>query len=262
MPFGLAPRGISYKGAIRLLERLDKILSQSGKLSRKEAKSAVKEGRVSVNGILAECAEQKIEREGAVILLDGEEICASRHRYFVMNKPKGYVSATEDKKEQTVLELMSDEEKRLGLFPAGRLDKDTTGLLILTNDGNFAHKMLSPKNKVPKLYLAETDENIDESDIAAFKEGITLRDGAKTLPAELRQVGDRLCEIEICEGKYHQVKRMIASRGKRVLSLKRLKIGNFALPKNLSEGRYKEVCRDELMMLCLKNHLVSNKRDN
>ncbi len=234
-----------------MLERLDKILSQSGKLSRKEAKSAVKEGRVSVNGILAERAEQKIKREGAVILLDGEEICTSKYRYYVMNKPKGYVSATEDKREQTVLELMSDEEKRLGLFPAGRLDKDTTGLLILTNDGDFAHRILSPKNKVPKLYLAETDENIDESDVAAFEEGIVLRDGAETLPAKLCSVGDRLCEIEICEGKYHQVKRMIASRGKRVLSLKRLRIGNLTLPENLPEGRYKESNRDELIELCL-----------
>jgi len=125
--------------------------------------------------------------------------------------------------------------------------------LILTNDGGFAHKMLSPKNRVPKLYLAETDENIDDSDIAAFKEGITLRDGAETLPAELRRVGDRLCEIEICEGKYHQVKRMIASRGKKVLSLKRLKIGELMLPENLREGQYKEALGDELFRLCLKS---------
>lgn len=236
-----------------MLTRLDKILSQSGKLSRKEARRAVKEGRVSVNGVIAESAEQKIERESAVILLDGEEICTSKYRYFVMNKPKGYVSATEDEREQTVLELMSTHERRLGLFPAGRLDKDTTGLLILTNDGGFAHKILSPKNRVPKLYLAETDENIDDSDIAAFKEGITLRDGAETLPAELRRVGDRLCEIEICEGKYHQVKRMIASRGKKVLSLKRLKIGELMLPESLREGQYKEALRDELFRLCLKS---------
>lgn len=234
-----------------MLARLDKILSQSGKLSRKEAKKAIKEGRVSVNGVLAESAEQKIERETAVIALDGEEICSSQFRYFVMNKPKGYVSATEDLREQTVLELMSGEERRLGLFPAGRLDKDTTGLLILTNDGSFAHRMLSPKNKVPKLYLAETDEDITKSDIAAFEEGIVLQDGAETLPAKLRRVGERLCEVEICEGKYHQVKRMLASRGKRVLSLKRLKIGDLALPDTLSEGQYKEFGYDELAELCL-----------
>lgn len=242
-----------------MLERLDKIISQSGRLSRKEAKRAIKEGRVSINGLRAESADQKIEREGAQILLDGENICASKYRYFVMNKPKGYISATEDEREKTVLQLMNAEERRLGLFPVGRLDKDTTGLLILTNDGELAHKILSPKNKVPKLYLAETDKNIEEGDISAFAEGIKLGDGTKTMPAVLRGVGDKLCEIEICEGKYHQVKRMLASRGKKVLGLKRLKIGELKLPSAISEGEYKEISYGELAQLCLKADKTDDK---
>lgn len=236
-----------------MLTRLDKILSQSGKLSRKEAGRAIKEGRVSVNGAQATDAGRKIEREGAVILLDGEEVCAEEYRYFVMNKPGGLLSATENERDKTVLDIMSAEERRLGLFPAGRLDKDTTGLLILTNDGDFAHRMLSPKYKVPKRYIAEIDADIDESDIMAFRDGMELRDGLKTMPARLKNLGERLCEIEICEGKYHQVKRMIASRGKKVLSLKRVSIGGLRLDENLPEGKYREISRDKLIKLCLKN---------
>lgn len=226
--------------------RLDKFLSDQGVASRKELKAIIRHGRVSVDGITVIKPETKIDSDVNRICVDGDHISYSKYRYFMLDKPCGILTATEDKKQKTVLELLSPEMRRMNLFPVGRLDKDTSGLLLLTNDGDFAHRVISPKFSVKKRYYAEVDGELTEEDEKAFKNGIELRDGLKCRPAELIRLGGKRCEVVLTEGKYHQVRRMLASVGKPVTLLRRLSIGTLELDKNLSEGEYRELNEKDL----------------
>lgn len=228
------------------LTRLDKLLADSGVCSRSEAKALIRAGRVTVNGIVPKLAEEKYASESAVICVDGALISCSDKRYLMMYKPGGILSATEDAKQQTVIDLLSPQLKRQGLFPVGRLDKDTTGLLLLTNDGDFAHRVISPKKHVPKVYRAAVDGMLDDGDVSAFAEGLTLSDGTKCLPAALELLRPCLGRVTVFEGKYHQVKRMFASRGKHVTALHRESVGGLVLDPELSPGEYRELLPAEI----------------
>lgn len=231
------------------MERLDKIISSTGRWSRREVKELIRAGRVSVNGIPPKSAEEKAERDTAVILVDGEPVTAARFTYLMLNKPAGLVSATEDVAEKTVLSLLPKHLQKIGLFPAGRLDKDTVGLLLLTNDGELAHRLLAPKSHVDKTYRVRVDGIWNESDCAAFREGVTLADGYTCLPAGLELLGESEALVTLREGKYHQIKRMCASRGKPVIFLKRLTFGTLTLDESLAEGEWRELTAEELESL-------------
>ena len=228
------------------LMRLDKYISDCGAASRREIKQMIKAGRITLNGVTAAAPDLKLDPENAVVSVDGAALKYDKYHYFMLNKPAGVLSATDDGKQKTVLDLFSTEDRRFKLFPVGRLDKETTGLLLITDDGDFAHKVISPKSEIFKLYHAQTETPVTDADIAAFRQGITLGDGTKCLPAGLELCADGSCLVTVMEGKYHQVKRMLASRGKPVTALKRLKIGALELDKSLKSGEYRPLTADEL----------------
>lgn len=228
------------------LMRLDKFISDCGAASRREIKQMIKAGRVTLNGETAAAPETKLDPESAVVTIDGTALKYEKYHYFMLNKPAGVLSATDDGKQKTVIDLLLPEHRRLGLFPVGRLDKDTTGLLLITDDGDFAHRVISPKSKIMKVYHAHTQSPVNTDDISAFVQGVTLADGTKCLPAGLSLCADGSCLVTVMEGKYHQVKRMLASRGKPVMALKRLKIGSLELDESLEPGDYRPLTADEL----------------
>lgn len=228
------------------LMRLDKFISDCGAASRREIKQMIKAGRVTLNGETAPAPETKLDPESAVVTIDGTALKYEKYHYFMLNKPAGVLSATDDGKQKTVIDLLLPEHRRLGLFPVGRLDKDTTGLLLITDDGDFAHRVISPKSKIIKVYHAHTQSPVNTDDISAFVQGVTLADGTKCLPAGLSLCADGSCLVTVMEGKYHQVKRMLASRGKPVMALKRLKIGGLELDESLEPGDYRPLTADEL----------------
>lgn len=232
--------------------RLDKLLSECGVASRKEIRQLIRSGRVSVDGAAAASPEMKLDPYKALVCLDGTKIEYAKYHYYMMNKPAGVLSATDDGRQKTVLDLVTPEMRKMGLFPVGRLDKDTTGLLILTNDGEFAHRVISPRSGIVKVYHAQTEAPVDEADITAFKEGLTLGDGTKCLPAGLKLLPDGSCLVEVMEGKYHQVKRMLSSRGKPVTELKRLSIGGLKLDKALLPGSFRALEESELCSVMKK----------
>lgn len=233
--------------------RLDRFFSSQEICSRKEIKEALRKGLVTVNGTVVKQADHKIDPDTDRIVLEGREIGFTPHVYYMLNKPMGVVSATEDKKQKTVLDLVPPELFRSDLFPAGRLDKDTTGFVLLTNDGDFAHRILAPKSHIEKTYHAGVARNISEADIAAFAEGITLKSGEKCLPAKLRLLSENdseiLCEVIICEGKYHQIKKMFEARDNKVLALRRVKMGNLWLDSELKEGECRVLSEKELKLI-------------
>ena len=232
--------------------RLDKLLSECGVASRKEIRQLIRSGRVSVDGAAAASPEMKLDPYKALVCLDGTKIEYAKYHYYMMNKPAGVLSATDDGWQKTVLDLVTPEMRKIGLFPVGRLDKDTTGLLLLTNDGEFAHRVISPRSGIVKVYHARTEAPVDEADITAFKEGLTLGDGTKCLPAGLKLLPDGSCLVEVMEGKYHQVKRMLSSRGKPVTELKRLSIGGLKLDKALLPGSFRALEENELCSVMKK----------
>ena len=234
------------------LMRLDKYISDCGIATRREIKQMIKAGRISVDGEVAKAPEQKLEPETAVVSFDGNILKYEKFHYYMLNKPSGVLSATDDGKQKTVIDLLSPEMQKMGLFPVGRLDKDTTGLLIITDDGEFAHKVISPKSEIVKVYHAHTETSVDDQDILAFADGVTLADGTKCLPAELVLLDDGSCLVKVMEGKYHQVKRMLASRGKPVTALRRLKIGDLELDKTLESGEFRPLSSDELCRVMKK----------
>ena len=223
------------------MERLDKILASTGRWSRREVKELVRAGRVTANGCVVRSPEEKYRREELDLQVDGQNVLCERYTYLMLHKPAGLVSATEDPRQPTVLELLPKELRALGLFPVGRLDKDTTGLLLLTNDGGFAHRVISPKHGVVKTYIADTALPVDAEDVRAFSEGLVLADGTKCLPAVLEPLGGCRCRVQVSEGKYHQVKRMLASRGKNVLALRRVQVGALTLDESLGPGGFREL---------------------
>lgn len=231
-------------------ERLDKLLAATGRWSRREAKLLIREGRVLVDGLPAASGEDKADPAASEILVDGEDLGYRRSTYIMLHKPAGLLSATEDKRQSTVLDLLPPELRKQELFPVGRLDKDTEGLLLLTNDGALAHRLLAPKSHVDKLYYARLDKPLGPEDQAAFRRGITLADGTQCMPAELTLLGDGSeVHITLREGKFHQIKRMAASRGAAVLYLKRLSMGSLRLDSTLERGAYRYLTQEEILAL-------------
>ena len=231
-------------------ERLDKIIASTGRWSRREAKALIREGRVLVEGAIAASAEEKVDPERAAITVDGEDLGYRRFTYILLNKPAGLLSATEDGRQETVLDLLAPELRRQGLSPVGRLDKDTEGLLLLTNDGALAHRLLAPKSHVDKVYYARLDHPLGPGDQAAFAKGITLEDGLVCMPAGLEILGDgREVLVTLHEGKFHQIKRMVASRGAAVCYLKRLSMGALSLDPALGPGEYRPLTEEEVIKI-------------
>lgn len=232
------------------MERLDKLLSSTGRWSRKEVKDLVRQGRVLADGLPVRRPEEKFDTETTVFQVDGAGVNCAPFVYLMMHKPDGLLSATEDQNQKTVVDLLPSHLRRRGLFPVGRLDKDTTGLLLLTDDGFLAHELLSPKKHVDKVYLAHVDGKVDGGDVAALAEGMVLGDGLHCLPAGLEPLEDgSSCLVTLREGKYHQVKRMLAARGKPVLALKRLSMGPLSLDEGLEAGSWRELTAGEVAAL-------------
>ncbi len=231
------------------MERLDKLLARTGRWSRREAKALIKAGKVQLEGEVLRDEAKKLP-DTACITVDGAALSLRALHYLMMNKPQGLLSATVDAKAPTVLDCLPEYLRKAGLFPAGRLDKDTVGLLLLTNDGVLAHRILSPRARVPKRYLARVQGVLDEGDVAAFRAGMLLRDQTRCLPASLEILpGEGRCAVTLEEGKYHQVKRMLAARGKPVLHLQRISIGPLELDPSLEEGMWRELTEKELILL-------------
>ena len=231
------------------MERLDKLLAGTGKWSRREVKALVRQGLVRVDGRLAASAEDKLDPAAAIITVAGETISLCRFTYVMLHKPAGVLTATEDRKQPTVLDLLPPELRRIGLAPVGRLDKDTEGLLLLTNDGELAHRLLSPRYHVDKRYLARVDGELSAADTEAFARGMTLGDGLECLPAGLEVLPDRVCIVTLREGKFHQVKRMMEEVGCPVVHLKRLSMGPLKLDATLKPGEYRKLTDKERELL-------------
>ena len=222
------------------MERVDKLLGSTGRWSRKEVKELIRQGRVLADGRAVSRPEEKCDPAAVRLTVDGEAVDCVPFVYVMLHKPAGLLSARSDKSQPTVLDLLPAELKKRGLFPVGRLDKDTTGLLLLTDDGDLAHRLLSPRKHVDKVYRAEVDGRVDASDTAALAAGMTLGDGTVCLPAGLEPVGDgSVCLVTLREGKYHQVKRMLAARGKPVKKLHRISMGPLTLDERLEPGKWR-----------------------
>lgn len=231
------------------MERLDRILANTGRWSRKEARELIRAGRVTVDGQRARAPEEKCD-PSAALAVDGEAVSGERLVYLMLHKPAGLVSATEDPRQPTVLSLLPDHLQRVGLFPAGRLDRDTEGLLLLTNDGPLAHRLLSPRRHVDKTYFVRVEGVLDRTDEAAFAAGMTLAGGLVCLPAGLEVLEEPdTAIVTLREGKYHQIKRMLAARGKPVAYLKRLTMGPLSLDPALEKGAWRPLTPEELAAL-------------
>jgi len=235
-------------------QRLDKLLAHMGIGTRSELKKIVKQGRVQVNGLIVKDVGLQVTPDIDRIEYDGETIVYKEFIYLMLNKPQGVISATEDGRERTVLDILDESFRIFDIFPVGRLDKDTEGLLLLTNDGQLAHNLLSPRKHVPKTYFAHVEGAVCEADQVHFSKGVELDDGYVTLPAQLviKQVDDESSppiskiELTIHEGKFHQVKRMFQAVGKQVVYLKRMQMGSLLLDPLLTLGEYRELSEEEL----------------
>ncbi len=240
-----------------MMLRLDKYLADMGKGTRKEIKKKIQKGLVLVDGKVVKEPERKVDPDAQEVSLEGKVVAYAVFSYLMLNKPAGVVSATQDSKEKTVLDLIKG-EKRKDLFPVGRLDKDTVGLLLLTNDGELAHRLLSPAKHVDKVYFARVKGLVDKQDVELFATGVDIGDEKPCLPAELTvkrldpESGESEVEICIREGRFHQVKRMFQAVGKEVLFLKRLKMGELCLDECLNPGEYRELTEEEKEKLCCR----------
>lgn len=230
------------------MERLDKFLCDSGAGTRSQVKAILKAGRVTVDGVPVRDGSSKIDPERQKISLDGEILGGKRTVVLMLNKPAGYITATEDPKEPTVMELLPSEYLHLDVKPVGRLDKATEGLLLFTNDGDLLHRLISPKKEIPKIYYAQHEGTATEEDVAAFRDGLILRDETACLPAVLEPMGPGESLITVCEGKYHQVRRMMAARGMHVHYLERRQEGPLTLG-DLPRGSVRELSEEEINIL-------------
>ena len=230
------------------MERLDKFLCDSGAGTRSQVKAILKAGRVTVDGKVEKDNSKKIDPDKQIVTLDGEILGGRRRVVVMLNKPMGFVTATEDPVERTVMELLPESMKHLDLKPVGRLDKATEGLLLFTNDGDLLHRLISPKKEVPKIYYAKHEGTATEDDVEAFRQGITLRDGTQCLPAKLEPLGPGESLVTVCEGKYHQVRRMMASRQMTVTYLERREEGKLSLG-DLPRGSVRELTEEEIASL-------------
>ena len=236
------------------MDRLDKFLCDSGAGTRSQVKAILKAGRVMVDGAVEKDGSRKIDPQIQTVALDGEALGGKRRLVVMLNKPTGFVTATEDARQKTVMELLPKQWAHLDLKPVGRLDKDTEGLLLFTNDGELLHRLISPKQAVPKVYYARHAGQAGTADVTAFAEGLTLGDGTVCLPAVLQPLGPGESLITVYEGKYHQVRRMMASRNMTVTYLERRQEGPLALG-NLSRGQARELLPEELLALESQSYL-------
>ena len=227
------------------MERLDKFLCDSGVGTRSQVKQILKSGRVTVDGVPERDNSRKIDPETCTVCLDGEVLGGKRRIVVMLNKPAGFVTATEDKTERTVMELLPQALRDMDLKPVGRLDKATEGLLLFTNDGELLHRLISPRKEVPKVYYARHEGRASDEDVAAFRQGLTLKDGTECLPATLEPLGEGESLVTVCEGKYHQVRRMMASRGMPVLYLERRRESGLTLG-DLPRGSVRELTEEEI----------------
>lgn len=232
------------------MTRLDKILSTQLNISRTDAKQMIKKGRVSVNGIPAKSGDVKIA-DADIVAVDGNEISYSRFVYIMMNKPKGVISASDGKGEKTVVDLVPSDMQRRGLFPAGRLDKDTTGFVLLTDDGEFAHSILAPSKHIDKTYVVTLDKPVTPEAVADFRSGMELN-GERLLQADAEIISEdaTVCRVVLRQGLYHQIKRMFKKHGLTVLELKRVKMGNLPLDDSLLPGECRYLSQKELDLIC------------
>lgn len=228
------------------MQRLDKFLSDSNIASRKELRQIIRAGRVRVGERIVREPEYKVDEKNDEIYFDGQRVGGARRIVLMLHKPAGFVTSTADPRDKTVMELLPPQYR--GLTPVGRLDKDTEGLLLFTNDGQLAHRLISPRRGVEKCYYAEHEGTTDEQDAAAFRDGLELRDGTRCLPARLVPLEDGKSLVYVCEGKYHQVRRMLASRGKPVTYLRRIMEGGLHLGE-LPAGKTRELTEDEIRQL-------------
>ena len=234
--------------------RIDKLLSDMGLATRSAARAACKSGQITVDGVPVKDPSSHVDPDKQRIVFRGREISYRRYTYVMLNKPEGYVSATEDSKLPVVTELLDGELRRMELFPVGRLDRDTTGLMILTNNGPLAHRVLSPKHHVPKVYRFTAAEPMREGVEDEFRDGVTLADGYECKSAIIELDADRMGGfITLTEGKYHQIKRMVASTHNRVVTLERITFGGIELDRNLARGEYRMLTADEIAMLEKQN---------
>lgn len=229
--------------------RLDKFLCDMNIGTRSEVKALLKKGFVAVNGIPVKSADIKINETTDNITFQGKVLTYQKYFYYMLNKPAGYVSATNDNKEKTVMELFRSEDRRDDLFPAGRLDKDTTGLLLITNDGELSHKLLSPKSHVDKCYHVTIERSLSGNDIAALETGVDIGEDKPTLPAKVKTLDENNILLTIHEGKFHQVKRMLEAVNNKVIHLKRISFGSLVLDDTLQEGDYRVLTEKEIASL-------------
>lgn len=230
-------------------ERIDKIISTSLNIPRNMAKLQIRRGKVKVDGAVARDPSLHFDVDACEIEYKGEKIGYNKFRYIMLNKPKGVLSASSDKTRRTVVDLVDESLRRHDLAPVGRLDKDTTGLILITNDGEFAHNIISPKRQVEKTYIAVLDGDLPSDASARFAAGVVLADGTKCLPAALEALSPNVARVVIMEGKYHQIKRMFGVLGLGVNELKRVAIGGLALPDDLEEGRSRELTTAEISLI-------------
>ena len=233
------------------MERLDKLLSGTGHWSRREVKELIRQGRVLVSGQLAQRAEQKVDPGQDTLEVDGVVVSCGGFTYLMLNKPAGVLSAVEDRRQRTVLDLLPQHLRRRGLSPVGRLDKDTEGLLLLTDDGEMTHRLLSPKCHVDKVYYARVEGAVAPGSQEAFRQGLLLPDGMKCLPAELEVLAPGQVRVTVHEGKFHQVKRMLAACGAPVTYLRRLSMGPLQLDETLETGQFRPLSQEEIAALRL-----------
>ena len=225
--------------------RLDKFLCDTAGVTRTEAKNAVKKGQIAVNGQVQKAADFKVKETTDTVTFQGKPLSYAAFHYYMLHKPAGVITATEDKKESTVMDILR-EEKVKNLFPVGRLDKDTEGLLLVTDDGELAHNLLSPKKHVDKEYLVKVRDSISEEDCRKLSEGVDIGDEKPTAPAKVERVAEKEILLTIREGRFHQVKRMLQAVGNEVLYLKRLSMGSLRLPEDLEKGAYRPLSEEEL----------------
>lgn len=232
--------------------RIDKLLSEMGKATRSESARLARQGKILVNGVPVKRADVHIDPEKDEIALCGTKITYKKFTYIMLNKPEGYVSATDDAREKTVLDLLNDEERRKDLFPCGRLDKNTLGLVILTNDGENAHRLLSPKHHAKKVYKFKSRLPLAESDIKALEDGVDIGDYV-TKPCEITMTGDCDGEITLIEGKYHQIKRMLEAVDNKITYLERISFAGVALDTSLDRGEWRYLTDEEEKLLLKEN---------
>lgn len=232
--------------------RLDKFFSETGTLSRSETAKAVKLGQILVDGERVKTSDVKINENKSVVTYLGQVINYQKYVYIMLNKPEGVISATEDKSQKTVLDLLPEKYKKMNLFPCGRLDKDTLGLVILTNDGESGHKALAPKSHVKKTYLFECADELSSENEFKIEQGILLKDGYITKPCEIEMIDSKKGKITLTEGKYHEIKRMLGAVGNKITYLERISFGDIMLDANLKRGEWRELNSQEIKLFCKK----------